>query len=112
MTGMHVDPRKPLPASPASLVRDPWRLFFPLGVLLGWTGVLHWFFYAVGLSDAYRAVFHATAQIQGFLTCIAMGFLYTFIPRRTGTSPPSLPEIAAAAATPVAATLAAWFGRV
>jgi uncharacterized protein involved in response to NO len=112
MISMHVEPRKQPHASLASLVRDPWRVFFPLGVLLGWTGVLHWLLYAFGVSDEYRAVFHATAQIQGFLTCIAIGFLYTFIPRRTGTSPPSLLEIVAGAAAPVAATLAAWLGGV
>jgi uncharacterized protein involved in response to NO len=57
-------------------------------------------------------VFHATAQIQGFLTCIAIGFLFTFIPRRTGTPPPSRLEMIAGAAAPVAATLAAWLGRL
>jgi uncharacterized protein involved in response to NO len=109
---MRLDPRLQPPASPTSLARDPWRVFFPLGVLLGWTGVLHWLLYGLGVGDAYRAVFHATAQIQGFLTCIAIGFLYTFIPRRTGTSPPSALEMAAGAAAPVAATLAAWLEGV
>lgn len=94
------------------MARDPWRVFFPLGVLLGWTGVFHWLLYAFGITDEYRAVFHATAQIQGFLTCIAIGFLYTFIPRRTGTSPPNLLEIVAGAAAPVGASLAAWLGRM
>jgi hypothetical protein len=108
MTSM-LDPRQQPHASAASLVRDPWRVFFPLGVFLGWTGVVHWLLYAFGVSDEYRAVFHATVQIQGFLTCIAIGFLY--IPRRTGTSPPSLLVIVAGAAAPVAAALAAWLDR-
>jgi len=73
---------------------------------------LHWLLYAAGVSDEYRAVFHATAQIQGFLTCIAIGFLYTFIPRRTGTAPPSRLELVAGATAPVAATLAAWLDRI
>ena len=111
MSGMRVDPRLQPPPPPASLTRDPWRVFFPLGVLLGWTGVLHWLLYGLGVGDAYRATFHATAQIQGFLTCIAIGFLYTFIPRRTGTPPPSALEMAAGAAAPVVATLAyRWTG--
>ncbi len=109
---MSVDARHQPPAPPTSLMRDPWRVFFPLGVVLGWTGVLHWLLYALGVSEVYRALFHATAQIQGFLTCIAIGFLYTFIPRRTGTSPPSTLEMAAGAAAPVAATLAAWLESV
>ena len=33
-------------------VTDPWRLFFPLGVLLGWAGALHWVLYATGVTSA------------------------------------------------------------
>jgi uncharacterized protein involved in response to NO len=83
-------------------------MFFPLGVVLGWAGVLPWLLYGAGVTDQYRAVFHATAQVQGFVTCIAVGFLYTFVPRRTGTPPPSRLEMAAGALAPAAATLAAW----
>ncbi len=90
---------------------DPWRLFFPLGVAIAWAGVLHWLAFALGASDRYRAVFHATAQIQGFLTAIAVGFLFTFVPRRTATAPPSPAEVVAAAAAPVATTIAAWLER-
>ena len=86
-------------------------MFFPVGVLLGWAGVLHWLLYSARVTDQYRAVFHATAQIQGFITCIAVGFLYTFVPRRTGTSPPSSLEMALGALAPVAATVAAWLGH-
>jgi len=101
-------PSLPLAGSLPSLRRDPWRAFFPLGVLLAWAGVIHWFLYAVGASDRYDAVFHATAQIQGFLTSIALGFLFTFVPRRTGTPPPSMPTIAAGLAAPIAVTVLAW----
>lgn len=91
---------------------DPWRTFFPLGVLLGWAGVFHWILFAAGATTAYRAVFHATAQVQGFLTSIAMGFLFTFVPRRTGTTPPSRAALAVAAAAPLLATCAAWWERL
>lgn len=97
------------PPPTASLRRDPWRLFFPLGLLLAWVGVLHWLLYALGAIAEYRAVFHATAQIQGFMTCIAAGFLFTFVPRRTGTAPPGAWEMAAAAAGSMSATAAAWW---
>jgi hypothetical protein len=89
-----------------SLRHDPWRLFFPLGVLLAWAGVLEWLLYALGLTAAYPAIFHATAQIQGFMTCMAVGFLYTFVPRRTATPEPSPLELVAAA------TVAAWVERL
>ncbi len=92
--------------------RDPWRAFFPLGVLLAWAGVLEWLLYATGVTAEYRATFHATAQIQGFVTCMAVGFLYTFVPRRTGSAGPNGLQLAAAAAAPVAATVAAWEQRL
>ncbi len=91
--------------------KDPWRLFFPVGLVLTWSGVVHWLLFAVGVTDRYRSVFHSTAQIQGFLTSVAVGFLYTFVPRRTGTAPPSRWEMAAGAAAPIAATIAAWLNR-
>ncbi|WP_248354734.1 NnrS family protein [Anaeromyxobacter oryzae] len=87
-------------------------MLFPLGVLLAWAGVLEWLLYAVGATAEYRAVFHATAQIQGFMTCLAVGFLYTFVPRRTAAAEPTHLQLAVAAAAPVAATLAALDGRV
>jgi uncharacterized protein involved in response to NO len=99
-------------APPHPLRRDPWRAFFPLGVVLGCAGVLHWLAYAARVTERYDGVFHATAQIQGFLTSIALGFLFTFVPRRTETPPPSIPVLAAGAAAPVAATALAWEGHV
>jgi hypothetical protein len=63
---------------------EPYRILFPLGALLAWAGVLHWLLLATGATDEYRSTFHAIAQIQGLMTCFAVGFLFTFIPRRTG----------------------------
>ncbi len=95
----------------AALRRDPYRLFFPLGLALAWAGVLHWLFYALGAVESYRSVFHAIAQIQGFMTCFAVGFLFTFIPRRTGTPPPSSLQLAAGILSPVLTVAAAWTGH-
>ncbi|HEX9049979.1 MAG TPA: NnrS family protein [Anaeromyxobacter sp.] len=92
----------------AALRRDPWRAFFPLGVLLGWAGVANWLLWALGVSHRYNAVFHATTQVQGSLTAIALGFLLTFVPRRTGTPPPSAGTLAAGLLAPVAVTVLAW----
>jgi uncharacterized protein involved in response to NO len=102
---MTADPRQP---GRAPLGGDPWRLFFPLAVLLAWAGTLGWLLYGTGATDSYLSVFHATAQVQGFLTCMAAGFLFTFVPRRTGTAPPAAWELFAAAAGPTAAALASW----
>ena len=69
--------------------REPYRLLFPLGIVLSWTGVLPWLLFAIGVTDEYRSIFHSMAQVQGFLACFAVGFLFTMIPRRTGTAAPS-----------------------
>jgi uncharacterized protein involved in response to NO len=100
--------------------REPYLLFFPLGALLAWAGVLPWLFFSVGATglyrpmfDAigYRAAFHPIAQVEGFLTCFAVGFLFTFLPRRTGTAPPAWWEMALALAAPVVSVVFAWFER-
>lgn len=89
--------------------REPYRALFPLGVLLAWAGVLHWLLLALGVIEEYRSTFHAFAQIEGFMTCFAVGFLFTLIPRRTGTAPPAAWQMGLAMVAPVALTLGAWF---
>ena len=88
--------------------RNPYRLLFPIGVALSWAGVSHWALHAVGLFVDYRPRFHAMAQTQGFMTCMALGFLFTMIPRRTRTAPPQPWQLLVAAMGPVAVVLAAW----
>jgi len=91
--------------------REPYRVLFPLGVLLAWAGVLHWFLFAIGVTDEYRSIFHSMAQVQGFLACFAVGFLFTMIPRRTGTEAPAWWQMAIAIAAPIGTTACAWFER-
>jgi uncharacterized protein involved in response to NO len=92
-----------------NLRREPYRLFFPLGLLLGWAGVLHWLLHGAGWLANYRPVFHAIAQVQGFLMCFAVGFLFTAIPRRTETEGPSGGQIALVALCAVGTTACSWF---
>src|SRR6267143_521592 len=100
--------------------RDPYLLLFPLGALLAWAGVLPWLLFSLGATRlylpmfeaiGYRAAFHPVAQVEGFLTCFAVGFLFTFIPRRTGTAPPAWWQMAVALAAPVVSVVCAWFER-
>ena len=105
-----------LPLSATSVLipawrREPYRLLFPLGVLLAWAGVLHWFLLSVGVIEEYRSIFHAFAQIEGFMTCFAVGFLFTLIPRRTATAPPAAWQMAVAMAAPVTIVICAWFEK-
>ena len=91
--------------------REPYRLFFPLGVALAWAGVLHWWLHATGFLPMYRPVFHAMTQIQGFMTCFAVGFLFTMIPRRTASRPPEVWEIGIGLLAPPLTAIAAWNQR-
>ena len=93
------------------LLREPYRLFFPLGVSLAAAGVGHWLLHGLGVLEDYRPVFHAMTQVQGFLLCFALGFLFTMIPRRTGTAPPSALTLAIGAIGPIGTVVAAAYGR-
>ncbi len=77
--------------------REPFRIFFPLGVVLAWVGIGHWLLYAIGLTASYSCQRHGLVQTQAFLMAFAVGFLLTALPRRTQAPPPSITEMAAAA---------------
>jgi uncharacterized protein involved in response to NO len=91
---------------------EPFRIFFPLAVLLAWLGIGHWLLYAIGVTATYSCLFHGLVQMQGFMMAFAVGFLLTALPRRTQTAPVSSSEMAAMAAaltvTAVAAVVERW----
>jgi uncharacterized protein involved in response to NO len=68
---------------------DPYRLFFPLGILLGVMGVAIWPLYYFHITEGYSGRAHAFVQTDGFLFAFIAGFLLTAIPRFTGTDTPS-----------------------
>jgi uncharacterized protein involved in response to NO len=76
--------RRTLPAPP-----DPYRIFFPLGIVLGTGGVSIWLMYQLGFTAGYSGRAHAFVQIEGFLYAFIAGFLLTAIPRFTATSAPA-----------------------
>jgi len=91
--------------------REPYALFFPLGLVLSWAGVGRWLDVSLGGNTAAYVpvyIFHSMVQVQGFLLCFATGFLFTMIPRRTGTAPPSALEMAIGLAAPLLTAAAAW----
>ncbi len=47
-------------------------------------------------------------QTQGFMTCLIVGFLFTMIPRRTGTGPPATWQVLLGALGPVVMAASAW----
>jgi len=88
--------------------REPYRVFFPLGASMALVGIGHWLLHALGVLDDYRSIFHAITQIQAFLTAYAVGFLFTMIPRRTGSDPPTAAEMIMCMAAPVVTCVSAW----
>lgn len=95
----------------ARIVRgEPYRLFFPLAVLLGGIGVGHWLLYVLGLQQGYSCQGHGFVQVQGFLMAFACGFLLTMLPRRSGLPPATLAELGIIAAGLIATTAAALAG--
>jgi uncharacterized protein involved in response to NO len=63
--------------------REPFRLFFPLAVLIGWIGVGHWLLYALGVTSSFSGFMHGQLMMQAFMMAFALGFLLTAVPRRT-----------------------------
>jgi uncharacterized protein involved in response to NO len=91
--------------------REPFRPFFPLGVLLGWIGIGHWLLYATGVTATYSCMLHGLVQTQAFLVAFAVGFLMTAVPRRTQAPPATTAELWIVAAALVATTIAATAER-
>jgi uncharacterized protein involved in response to NO len=85
---------------------EPFRVFFPLGVVLGWIGIGHWLAYTSGLSSTYSCLMHGLVQTQAFLVAFALGFLFTALPRRTSSAPPNAATLAAAGLLVVATAAA------
>lgn len=68
------------------LCEEPFRLFFPTGLMLGIVGVSLWPLYYAGLVTAYPGTPHARLMIEGFMASFIIGFLGTAGPRITSTS--------------------------
>jgi uncharacterized protein involved in response to NO len=95
--------------APHAACREPYRSLFPLGAVLAAVAVLP--FAAGGAGGGSLALFHSVAQIQGFLTCFLVAFLYTFVPRRTQTAAPAPWQMIAALVLPPLAVACAFAGK-
>ncbi|MBI1884178.1 MAG: NnrS family protein [Chlamydiae bacterium] len=60
---------------------DPYRLFFPLAIVMGMVGVGHWLFFALGWTSSYSGFFHSSIQMQAYMASFVVGFLLTSLPR-------------------------------
>ena len=79
----------------ANFFAEPFRIFFPTGILIGIAGVALWPAYYAGLVITYPGTGHARLMIEGFMASFIIGFLGTAGPRITSTSPFSQREVVA-----------------
>ena len=78
-------PARSRPAAVAAwLASEPFRLFFPLGVLWSLVGVLLWPAFYAGAWTVYPGLTHARLMIEGFGGAFVLGFLGTAGPRMAG----------------------------
>jgi uncharacterized protein involved in response to NO len=68
---------------------DAYRIFFPLGILLGVAGVSIWPLYYFEVASGYSGRAHMFVQADCFLYAFVVGFMWTAVPRFTGTDAPS-----------------------
>lgn len=64
--------------------QEPFRIFFPLGVLVGISGISLWPLFFAGLHKSYPGIMHARMMMEGFMGAFVVGFLGTAGPRLTG----------------------------
>jgi len=84
---------KPEPAVGLPLLAEPFRIFFPTGLLLGAVGVSLWLVFYLGLTRDYPNITHARLMIEGFMASFIFGFLGTAGPRLTSTPAFSFAEL-------------------
>ena len=78
----------------ADCCEEPFRLFFPLGALLGVLGVSVWPLFYAGVLVTYPSVVHARLMTEGFMASFVIGFLGTAGPRITSAPHLSRGELA------------------
>ena len=68
--------------SPPGLLRaEPYRIFFPLGILAGIWGVMMWPMLYGGWLSFYPGEAHTRMMIEGFMGAFVAGFIGTAFPR-------------------------------
>ena len=79
--------------SSARWFAEPFRIFFPVGLLLGAIGVALWPLFVWHAIDFYPAQAHVRLMIEGLMGSFIIGFLGTAGPRLLDASPLSAAEV-------------------
>jgi uncharacterized protein involved in response to NO len=88
--------------------KDPFRVFFPLGIALAVLGLVPWIVGAM-THASYPRDLHRVLMIDGFLLSFVCGFLMTAIPRFTSASHATRLEVTSAFALLALAAVGAFF---
>ncbi|QJE95115.1 NnrS family protein [Luteolibacter luteus] len=72
---------------------EPFRVFFPLGMLAAIAGVMMWPLLYTGKLGFYPGEAHSRVMIEGFMGAFVIGFLGTAFPRLTGNASWSCGEL-------------------
>jgi uncharacterized protein involved in response to NO len=84
---------------------EPFRIFFPLGLLLGVIGVALWPLFVWHAIDFYPAPAHVRLMIEGLMGSFIIGFLGTAGPRLLDASPLSVAQTSALIALQIGSAL-------
>lgn len=74
-------------------LEEPFRLFFPAGLVAGLVGVALWPFSIWGPLEFYPGLLHSRLMLTGFIGAFVLGFMATAMPRMLGLRPLSGPAI-------------------
>lgn len=98
MRHIHSQPSKPGEARYLDLVgNEPFRMLFPVGLLLAIIGISLWPLYFGHVWTSYPGIPHARIMFEGFLAAFVFGFLGTALPRMLSTPRLTLVEVLIAA---------------
>src|SRR5215472_16917670 len=89
----------------ALCLAEPFRIFFPLGLLLGVIGVALWPLYVCHAIEFYPANAHVRLMIEGLMGSFIIGFLATAGPRLLDASPFTAAETSALLALQIVSAL-------
>jgi uncharacterized protein involved in response to NO len=84
---------------------EPFRIFFPLGLLLGAVGVMLWPLYVWHVIGFYPANTHVRLMIEGMMGSFIIGFLGTAGPRLLDALPLTAAEASALLALQIVSSL-------
>src|SRR4051812_9806652 len=91
--------------------REPFRFFFPQGVLAGILGVMLWPLYFWHVTEFYPNLAHIRVMANGFFGGFIIGFLGTAMPRMLSAKPFAVSETIVLLALHAAMTVAYAMGK-